>query len=87
MESRCWYCSKCFGECSWSALYRPVTGWVAVRNDLVSVFGKEVRIIKSYIVLSCPLFSLDPKFAVEYEEYQRSSVAEMFNWRLGHEGD
>lgn len=25
----CWTCKKCYGDCSWSACFKPIPGWTA----------------------------------------------------------
>lgn len=48
-ESICWSCSNCYGECSWSRSFKPVSGWKA----------KYSKTLDSYTVQECPNYKED----------------------------
>jgi len=74
-DSKCWYCRNACGGCSWSAeTAEPVEGWDAVRVDLiynhVTKTGVKKRVkMESYVVIDCPGFSLDPRFARDFQRW------------------
>ena len=56
----CWKCSRACGQCSWSAEFRPINGWVAIKTIIKADKGvMDQREIDSYIVLKCPQFHDD----------------------------
>ena len=56
----CWKCSRACGQCSWSAEFRPINGWVAIKTIIKADKGLlDQREIDSYIVLKCPQFHDD----------------------------
>lgn len=50
---------------------RPVPGWDAIRNDLKMQVkaGENDRYVESYIVLRCPLFTLEEHYRWAYERF------------------
>lgn len=60
---------------------RPVDGWQAIRND-VSPNKVGGAYVESYVVLACPEFVLDPRFACEYLLYSKNDTAEYIKTRL-----
>lgn len=61
--SLCWKCQKYYKQCSWTAQWKPVEGWVATRNDIripQDNKGQKKRYEESYMVHACPEFVPDP---------------------------
>lgn len=50
-STQCWTCDNACGGCDWADNFKPIEGWVAVRNDISVGLGGYVE---SYIVLDCP---------------------------------
>lgn len=75
-QTLCWDCKKAIGECSWSAILRPVEGWKATPTKRVSANGE----VHSFRVEECPEFERDAfcnglKRLGEYEDdTERQSI-------------
>lgn len=75
-DTLCWYCANVYGGCSWSARSKePVDGWDAFRIDLLPQAYKMRTMkpckIESYIVVDCPQFVLDGRFAEEFSAWSK----------------
>jgi hypothetical protein len=59
-DSLCWSCKKCVGACDWSAAFKPIKGWVAIKTE------QTYRKIEngSYQVIECPLYEWDGQSGV-----------------------
>lgn len=68
VTTQCLACNNAYGGCRWSQEGQPVPSWDAVRNDLVDT-APIFRRIESYVVLNCPQFRLDPRWAEEYKRF------------------
>ena len=60
--SICIDCANCIGNCSWSQSFTPVEGWTAISSKFYDN-GHKVR---TYRVISCPLFKYDNSNAYGY---------------------
>lgn len=75
-DSLCWYCANAYGGCSWSGRSKePVDGWDAFRID---VFSQAYQMgtmkpckVESYVVVYCPQFVLDGRFAEEFSAWSK----------------
>ena len=66
-DSICWDCKWATGldgVCSWTAEFKPVEGWTALRRDLIYGTRPEV----SYRVIRCPLFEKDARLCIGDDE-------------------
>lgn len=75
-DSLCWYCANSYGGCSWSGRSKePVDGWDAFQIDqTVTDYNRgipKIRKIESYIVIECPQFDLDDRFAEEFSAWSK----------------
>ncbi len=68
VTTQCLVCENAYGGCRWSQDGQPIPGWDAVRNDLVDTVP-IFRQIESYVVLDCPKFRLEPRWAEEYKRF------------------
>lgn len=59
----CWDCGNAYGGCSWSINFTPVKGWDAQYVQRVYK-GRDVYVMDSYEVRSCPEFVLDGRCVV-----------------------
>ena len=53
VDTKCWTCRNAVCGCDWSIRFKPIDGWLAVRND-IKVSADTV--VESYIVLDCPYY-------------------------------
>lgn len=71
----CDVCENACGSCEWSEKWvqKPVPGWDAVRRDVsneTTIDGKRIQmLVESYIVLRCPKFVLEEKWAASYARW------------------
>lgn len=75
-DSLCWYCANAYGGCSWSGRSKePVDGWDAFQIDQTVTdcnrCKPKKRKIESYIVVECPQFDLDDRFAEEFSAWSK----------------
>lgn len=67
----CEICANACGGCSWSEYgkQKPVEGWEAIRNDILTNHGAPgkplISFEESYIVLACPQYAPD-QYAERY---------------------
>lgn len=61
-ETLCWSCKLSTGYCSWSSQLKPVNGWIAEKTIVERpTTHSKTNIIRSYKVISCPLYIKDKK--------------------------
>lgn len=60
--TKCWFCKRASGKCSWSAFGKPVRGWTAKKTRIAAIgsAANENGYIESYRVIECPKFKLIP---------------------------
>lgn len=60
-DTICWTCKNACGGCSWSQfkVQKPVKGWKAKRTRINTGTPERPRMIKSYLVISCPEYEKD----------------------------
>ena len=77
-ETLCWSCQRAVKGCSWSKSFVPIKGWVAEPNILKPVSNKycEKKIIKSYCVISCPLYLKDEPREIFQEDEEETENEE-----------
>ena len=56
----CWDCDNCYGQCSWSAIFKPVNGWIAEKT----IVDNQT----SYNVIYCPEFTQGRERQKTYKE-------------------
>jgi hypothetical protein len=75
--SICMHCKNAVGNCSWSENFRPVNGW----NAVPSCYIDDDITVKSYKVISCPLYQPDRPSKYGYE-ISTSTIAKLCGMSL-----
>ncbi len=73
IKTLCEVCGNACGGCEWTEAYVPVPGWDAVRRDVTNktVWNGKTRCQReeSYVVLRCPKFLLEDRWAAWFETW------------------